>query len=243
MADLNPAIIFIAALAIFLFALFIVFYISKRSKKALASFVQSRGLIMLPDDAGSELESKLVEKLGVPSGGRYKDIVELPLSVGEAYFYTQLPQPQQASSSSSTSGNAHHFITVFMDLPASGRTFVAPRIPIGGEFGKKMVEFILKRVFDARDITILDIKEAFPDFAKIYNVFTEDEEGAKRIVLSSGVMSSLMTYPGKNPVNIAFSPSGFGIDIQPMMRKPEEMDRYTVWAENLARVLKDVDKF
>ena len=243
MADLSPSIIFIAALAIFLFVLYLVFYLSKRSKKALASFVQSRGLIILPDDAGAELESKLVQKLGVPSGGRYKDIVQLPLSVGEAYFYTQQPQPQRSSSSSSTSGNAHHFITVFMDLSASGRTFVAPRVPIGGELGKKMVEFILKRVFDARDITILDIKEAFPDFAKTYNVFTEDEEGAKRIILSPGVISCLMTYPGKNPVNIAFSPSGFGIDIQPIMKKPEEMDRYTVWAENLARVLKDVEKY
>jgi len=243
LADLNPSIIFIAALVIFLFALYLVFYLSKRSKRAFSSFVQSRGLIILPDDAGSDLETKLTEKLGVPSGGRYKDIVRLPLSVGEAYFYTQLPQPQQTSSSSSTSGNAHHFITVFMELPASGRTFIAPRVPIGGEFGKKMVEFILKRVFGARNITILDIKEAFPDFAKIYNVFTEDEEGAKRIVLSPGVMSCLMTYPGKNPVNIALSPSGFGIDIQPMMKKPEEMDRYTVWAENLARVLKDVEKY
>ena len=60
----NQAIIIIAALAIFLFVLYLVFYLSRRSKKAFSSFVQSRGLVVLPDEAGSDLEARLVEKLG-----------------------------------------------------------------------------------------------------------------------------------------------------------------------------------
>ena len=212
-------------------------------KKALQAFVQSRGLIIEPKDEGGQLATKMEEKLGIPSGGIYKDIVRLPLSTGEAYLYTRYSEHRSSSTTGSQTGPPHHFITVFMDIPVTGRTFLGPSMPIGGGFGKMMVEFVFKRVFGAHDIHIFDVKDHHPHFAKVYNIFTEDEESARKVILSSGIASSLMSHPRKKPPSVAFCPEGFGLDIEPMIKRIDEMELFVAFAENLSRELRGLGRY
>jgi hypothetical protein len=239
MGELTPIVVTASSAVVIIIALYLVFFYVKKPKRALAEFVQSRGLVIIPTDQGGELERRLVEEIGIPEGGRYHDIIRLPLSVGEAYFYTRLPEPSRTSSTGSSSGSPHHFITVFADIPLKGRTFVVPHVPIRGKFAEKVIEYILNKVFGAKNITLLDVQDQYPDFAKKYNVFTEDEAGARKFILSGDLIPYLMTHPGKKPVNIAFAPGGFGIDIEPQLKSRREMDEFTAWAENLARTVKD----
>jgi hypothetical protein len=231
---IGAAVIVVVAAAIFLAV-----WSSRRAKAALVEFASSRGLSVEPLDQGEELERRVVESLGVPAGGIYRDIVRLPLSAGEAYLFTKAPETKGASSDTGTGGSPHQFIVVFMDIAVSGRTFAARAIPVAGKLGERMVEFVLNKVFGATGIKRLDTSAYYPDFSKVYNVFTEDEEGARSVVLSSGVVSCLMTHPQKEPVNISIGPKGFGVDITSVMKSRQEIDRFVDWADDLARVLKD----
>ncbi len=226
------------------FAVFVVvfilvfFYAGKKAKKALAEFAASRGLTVQPIDEGNELEKKAVDRLGIPEGGIYQDFVRLPLSSGEGWIFTKAPDQRKGSSDPNTSGGSpHQYIVVFIDIPITGRTFAAKAIPVSKGFGLKVVEFVFAKAFGAKNIHYLDTTAEYPEFAKVYNVFTEDEKGARSVVLSPGVISCLMNHPRKDPVNLSFSPKGFGLDIESMLKKREEIDLFVQWTDDLAREL------
>lgn len=214
-------------------------FFTSKAKKTLITFAQSRGLTIISEDQNNDIRSRLTEKFGLPEMGIYRDIVKLPISFGESYLYTRTPETSDGSSSDSP----HHFIVVFMDIPITQRTFVIPHFPLKGKFAKGIIEFVLKRAFGAKNIEMLEIEERFPDLAKVYTVFTEDVKSAEEVILSADVMSMLLTHPRKKPVNICFTPEGFGIDIEPQMKKLDEIEQFVAWAENMARALKDADKY
>ncbi len=103
--------------------------------------------------------------------------------------------------------------------------------------GQQVAEFILARVFGAKGIRYLNTTADYPEFARVYNIFTEDEAGARSVVLSSGVISCLMTHPRKDPVNLSFTPKGFGLDIEPILKSRQDIELFVQWADDLARVL------
>jgi hypothetical protein len=217
-------------------------FFTSKSKKALVAFGQSRGLTIISEDQDNVLRSRLAEKFGLPMAGEYRDIVKLPLSFGEGYLCTRSPDTSDNSPETS-SGPSHHFIIVFINIPIDQRTFVIPHFPLGGKFAKGIIKYVLKRAFGAKDVELLEIEERFPDFAKVYSVFTEDVKSAEEVIMSADVMSMLLTHPRKEPVNICFTPEGFGIDIEPQMKKIDEIEQFVAWTENMARALKDVDEY
>jgi len=262
MNDAIPAIAVYVASALFVFLILFVFlskrtkmtapspypglpkvgFFTSKAKKALVGFAQSRGLTIISEDQDNVLRSRLTEKFGLPMAGEYQDIIKLPLSSGEGYLCTRSPDTSDSSSETS-SGPPHHFIVVFMNIPIDRRTFVIPHFPLKGKFVKGIIEFVLKRAFGAKDIELLEIEERFPDLAKAYSVFTEDVKSAEEVIMSADVMSMLLTHPRKEPVNICFTPEGFGIDIEPQMKKLDEIEQFVAWAENLVRVLDDESGF
>jgi hypothetical protein len=219
---------------------FVLLFLSgTKARKALAEFAASRGLLVQPKDEGGELGRRVVEELGIPEGGIYKDIVELPLSSGKGWLFTRAPENKSSSSGPETSGGSpHQYIVVFMDIPIKGRTFAAKAIPISGGLGQQVVEFLLAKVFGAKGIHYLNTTAEYPEFAKVYTIFTEDEDGATSVILSSGVISCLMTHPRKEPVNVSFTPKGFGLDIEPLLKSREDIELFVQWVDDLARVLR-----
>lgn len=216
----------------------LLFFAGTKAKKALAEFAASRGIIVQPKDETGDLKKSVMERLGMPPGGVYKDIVPLPLSSGEGWLFTRAPEPEKNSSDPNTSsGSPHQYIVVFMDIPVGGRSFAAKAIPISGGLVRQLVEFILAKAFGAKGIHYLDTAAEYPEFAKVYNIFTEDEKGARSVILSSGVISCLMNRPRKDPVNLSFTPKGFGMDIESMLKSRQEIEIFVQWADDLARVL------
>lgn len=213
-------------------------FFTTKAKKALIAFAQSRGLAIIEDDQNSGMGLRLTEKFGLPMTGRYRDIVKLPSSFGESYLCTKISE----TNSGSSSGPPHHFIVVLMDIPIDKRTFVIPHFPLKGKFAKGIIEFVLNRAFGAKGLEMLEIEKRFPNFSKVYNVFTEDVKSAEEIILSADVVSMLLTHPRKKPVNVCFTPEGFGLDIEPQMKKSVEIERFVVWTENLARALDDIER-
>jgi hypothetical protein len=235
----SSALIGLGAFAaiVILFVLIFVFA-GRKAKKALVEFAASRGTLIQPKDETGELEKNLTERLGMPPGGIYKDIVPLSLSAGEGWLFSRAPEPDRDSSDNrSSSGSPHQYIVVFMDIPISGRTFTAKAVPIGGGLGRQIVEFMLAKVFGARGIHYLDVTAEYPEFSKVYNVFTEDEAGARSAILSSGVISCLMNRPRKDPPSLSFGPKGFGMDLEGMLKSRQEIELFVQWADDLAREL------
>lgn len=226
------------ALLVVVFVL-IFFYAGKKAKKALAEYAASRGLTVLPIDEGNALEKRVVDRLGIPGGGVYQDILQLPISSGEGWLFTKAPDPKKTSSGpEESSGSPHQYIVVFMDIPIKGRSFAAKATPMPrGGLGLQLVEFILAKAFGAKGIRYLDASADYPEFAKVYGVFTEDEKGARSVILSPGVTSCLMNHPRKEPVNISFTPGGFGLDIERMLKSRQDIELFVQWADDLARVL------
>ncbi|GEM_PF-1702748 len=213
-----------------------------RAKKALITFARTRGLTIVPDDRSGDLKTRITQSFGIPETGRLVDIVKIPLSNGEGYLYTRLPETS-GSSAGSASDFVSQFIVVFIDIPIAERTFVVQRVPLKGRLARAVVEMVLKRIFGAGKIELMEIDKRFPDFGRVYNVFTEDVDSAESVVLTTDVMSVLMTHPQKKPANVCFAPSGFGIFIEPKMKKVEKIERFVTWSENLARALKDIGEF
>ncbi len=236
--DLNTSLGLGLLTVVFVVFIILFFFAGKKAKKALAEFAASRGLTVQPIDEGNELERQVTERLGIPGGGVYQDIVKLPLSYGQGWLFTRAPDNKGGSSGPETSGGApHQYIVVFMDIPIKGRTFAAKAVPISGGLGRKVVEFVLAKAFGAAGIHYLDTTAEYPEFARVYNIFTEDESGAKSVVLSSGVISCLMTHPRKDPASLSFTPKGFGLDIDPLLKSRQDIDLFVQWADDLARVL------
>jgi hypothetical protein len=263
MDDMTLAVVGYAASTLFLLFLVYIIYRSKkgkkeaspiypgearvgiftgRAKKALISFAMSRGLEIIPYDREGDLKSRITESFGLPEMGGLEDIVKIPLSHGEGYLYTRVPDGS-GSSSASSSEFTHQFMVVFIDIPISQRTFVVQRIPLKGKLAKIVIKLVLNKIFGAGNVELMEIDERFPDFGRKYNVFTEDVEEAERVVLTSGVMSVLMTHPRKRPANICFAPSGFGVMIEPVMKSAQEIERLVAWSENLCRAINDIDEF
>jgi len=238
MNTLSPAAMLLVVLVIGFVISSLVYQLTIKPRRELAAFAQSRGLIILPEDANGELKKKIEENFNIPQSGEYRDIITLWFGSGEAYFYRVVPHSERTSTTGTTSGSPHHFIAVFMPTGMRERAFAAPAVPVSGKFAEKIVSYILEHAFGAKDIKILNIKDQYPDFGQKYNVFATDEKNARDIILSEDVISTLMAYPMKRAANIMFSPKGFAVDIEPLLKKRDEMDRLIVWAEDLARVLK-----
>jgi len=235
----SSALIGLGVFAVIVVVFVLIFFSAgKKAKKALAEFAASRGAVVQPKDETGELEKNLTERLGMPPGGIYQDIVPLPLSAGEGWLFSRAPEPDRNSSDNSTSsGSPHQYIVVFMDIPLSGRTFAAKAVPIGGGLGRQVVEFLLAKVFGAKGIHYLDVTAEYPEFSKVYNVFTEDEAGARSAILSPGVISCLMNHPRKDPVSLSFGPKGFGMDLEGMLKSRQEIEFFVQWADDLAHEL------
>jgi hypothetical protein len=241
MQSFNPGLFIGLGVFAAIVVVFVLLFLSgTKARKALAEFAASRGLVVLPKDEGGVLERRVVEQLGVPEGGIYKNIVELPLSLGEGWLFTRAPENTGSTSGPESSGGSpHQYIVVFMDIPVKGRTFATKAIPISGGLGQKLVEFALAKVFGAKGIHYLNTTAEYPEFAKVYNIFTEDEEGARSVILSSGVISCLMTHPRREPVNMSFTPKGFGLSIEFMLKSREDIELFVQWVDDLARILRE----
>ena len=263
MKDMTLVIAGYAASTLFLIILVVIIYRSKnrkkevspiypgeakvglftgRAKRALITFARTRGLTIIPDDRSGDLKTRITRGFGLPETGNIEDIVKIPLSNGEGYLYNRIPDTS-GSSSTASSDYTRQYIVVFIEIPIDRRTFVVQHIPFKGRLAKVVIDMVLKKVFGAGNVILMELEERFPDFGKVYNVFTEDEEGAERVILTADVISMLMTHPGKNPANICFSPSGFGIVIESKMKTAVEIERFVTWSENLARALKDIGGF
>lgn len=210
-----------------------------RAKKALINFARTRGLTIIPDDRSGDMKTRITQGFGLPEMGGIEDIVKIPLSNGEGYLYTHIPDTS-GSSSTSSSDYTRQLIVVFIDIPIDRRTFVVQHVPFKGRLAKIVIDLVLNKVFGAGNVILMELEDRFPDFGRIYNVFTEDVDGAERVILTADILSVMMTHPGKKPANVCFSPSGFGIAIEPKMKSAEEIERFVAWSENLARALKDI---
>jgi hypothetical protein len=235
----SGSIIGLGLFAVIVVVFVLIFFLAgKKAKRALAEFAASRGLAVQAFDEGNELERRVVERLGIPEGGIYQDIVKLPITSGDAWLFTKAPDQKKSSDPDTSSGSPHQYIVVFMDLPVKGRTYAVKAVPIPrGGLGLKVVEFVLAKAFGAQGVHYLDIAADYPEFAGVYNVFTADETGARSVVLSPGVISCLMSHPRKDPVNLSFGPGGFGLDIESMLKSRMEIDIFVQWTGDLARVL------
>ena len=92
-------------------------------------------------------------------------------------------------------------------------------------------------------LNLLDIREQNPMFAKTHSVFSEDKKGVNKILLSSGVLSTLMDNPGGITFNILFSPGGFHFDINKLITSTSDLESFVILAENLAQELNDIENF
>lgn len=243
MSDTVNIIIVLVLSVTFIILLYIIISYRRKTKNAIESFARSRGLIIQHEDKEGELNRKLVDKIGFPDGGFYENIVRLSLSVGEAYLFSGYAGVSTKSKAEMRSENYHHFISVFMDLGLNGRTFVLSHPEIKGEILNKLLKYFMEKFEIIQGLDLLDIGEQNPIFAKTHSVFSEDKEGVNRLLLSSGVLSTLIDHPGGITFNILFSPGGFHLDIYSLITSTADIESFVIIAENLAQELNDIKNF
>jgi len=212
-------------------------FFTPRHKKALLAFAAARGLAVLPEDTDGSLARRFVEQMKLPARGDFQDIMKIPLPQGEGYLFTQ--RPDTTGSDSAGEGTPHHYLVVFLPLAISCRTFLTPKFLLGGSVGRKMIEMLLSHLFGVADVSFIDIDGEFPEFSKKINVFTEDEDGARKLLLNTEVTSLLMELPGKTIINMAVTPGGMAMHIEPMMRKAEQIEEFVTWSEKMVRALSE----
>jgi len=206
-----------------------------KHKKTLLAYASTRGLTVLPEDTDGALARRFIEQMNLPVRGDIQDILKLPLAQGEGYLYTQRPEV----STSDTGGDAspHQYLVVFFPLALSGRTFLTPKFPLGGAVGRKMIEMLLSHLFGVKDVSFVETEREFPEFSKKVTVFSEDEDGARKLLLNTEVTSLILERPEKTILNMAVTPGGTAMHIEPMMRKPEQIDEIVNWSEKIIRAL------
>jgi hypothetical protein len=212
-------------------------FFTPRHKKALYAFAATRGLSVLPEDTDGVLAGRFTEMMNLPVQGKMEDILKFPLSQGEGYLYTQ--RPDVSASDTDSEVTSHNFLVVFVPLSLSGRTFLTPKFPLGGSVGRKMIEMVLSHIFGVKDLTFLEVDREFPEFAKGTNIFTEDEAGARNLILNTEVTSLIMERPEKLMFNMAVTPGGMAMRIEPLMKKPEQIEQLISWSEKIARALSE----
>lgn len=208
-----------------------------RHKKALLTFAAGRGLTVLPEDPDGSLARRFIEQMNLPVHGEIVDIMKIPLPQGEGYLYTQ--RPDVTGGDSVGEGTPHHYLVVFFPLALSGRTFLTPKFPLGGTVGRKMIEMLLSHLFGVMDVSFIETDREFPEFSKKINVFSEDEDGARRLLLNTEITSLLLELQGKMIINMAMTPGGLAMHIEPMMRKVEQIEELVTWSEKMIRALSE----
>ncbi|MBN1882249.1 MAG: hypothetical protein JW885_08765 [Deltaproteobacteria bacterium] len=212
-------------------------FFTPRHKKALYAFADSRGLSIQPEDTDGSLARRFVEQMNLPVHGDIEDIMKVPLPQGEGYFFTQ--SPDVTDSDSTSEGTPRHSLVVFSPLPLSGRTFLTPKFPLGGSVGRKMIEMLLSHLFGVRDVSFVETEREFPEFSKKVTVFSEDEDGARGVLLNEEITSLLLELQGKTIINMAVTPGGLAIHIEPMIKKVEQIEALVGWSEKIIRALSE----
>jgi len=208
-----------------------------RHKKALLAFAATRGLTVLPEDTDASLARRFTEQMNLPVLGDIQDIMKIPLPQGEGYLFTQ--RPDVTGSDSAGEGTPHHYLVVFLPLALSGRTFLTPKFSLGGSVGRKMIEMLLSHLFDVKDVSFIETDREFPEFGKKVSVFSEDEAGARRVLLNTEITSLVLERQGKTIINMAVTPGGVAMHIEPMMRKTEQIEELVNWSEKITRALSE----
>jgi hypothetical protein len=175
--------------------------------------------------------------MNLPVRGDIQDILKIPLPQGEGYLYT--PRPHASTSDTGGDASSNQYLVVLFPLAVSGRTFLIPKFPLGGSVGRKMIEMLLSHLFGVKDVSFVETDREFPEFSKKVNVFSEDEDGARRLLLNMEVTSLILERPEKVMLNMAVTPGGMALHIEPMMRKPEQIEEIVGWSEKIARALSE----
>ena len=255
--DANAVIVYIA-IAVGAFILLFVFF-SRRSetvsthpggarpsrtslftpkyKKAMYAYADTRGLTVLPEDSDGSLTRRFVEEMHLPVRGDLQNIMKIPLSLGEGYLFTQ--NTEATDINNTEAGTPRQSLVAFFPLAVSGRTFLTPKFPLGGTVGKKMNGMLLSHLFGVQDVSFIETEREFPEFSKKLNLFSEDEDGARRVILNTEITSLLIELQGKMVVNMTVTPGGLAMHIEPMIRKPELIEELTSWLERMIQALSE----
>lgn len=221
-------------------------YNVRRLKRAVSSYAQSRGLAVARKDENGDFGRMLLERLGVPPGGIYEDIMRLPISQGEGYLYSGYKGLESGSEKGDSDENLKYFITVFTEIPISGSVFLFSHTEIKGKLLKKMYQFAMSMVPGPGGRKALDIEEQFPEFAKTHTIFAKDQKDAFDVILTADVMSILISrLPSISRIyhNITFLPGGFTIEIIPFFKSPQDVEDFVRLAEDLSRHISGREDF
>lgn len=220
-----------------------IIYNVRRVKSAVKSYALSRGLSVAREDENGDFGRMLVERLGVPKGGKYGDIMRLPLSRGEGYLYSGYKGVKNGSEKGTSDENLRYFITVFMEVPISGPVFLFSHSEVKGMLLKKMFLFAISIVPGPGGKKALDIEERFPEFAKTHTIFAVKGEDAFDVILTADVVAILMARLPHTFYNISFLPGGFIMEITPLFKSSGDVEDFVRLAEDLSRYIGEKEDF
>ncbi len=243
MSKTENIIIVVILVVVFYSVFHYIVYNVRRLKRAVSSYAKSRGLAVIEKDENNALGKMLEERLGVPKGGMYGEIIRLPLSEGEGYFYNGYKGVKSGSEKGTSSEDLKYFITVFIDIPISGSVFLFPHAEIKGKLLKKMYEFAMSMVPGPGGRKAIDIEKQFPEFAKTHTVFAEKDDDAFNVILTADVVSTLMARLPSKYYNISFFPKGFIIEITPLFKDSGDVEDFVRLAEDISRCLGEREHF
>lgn len=220
-----------------------IIYNVRRVKRAVTSYARSRGLVVAQKDENGDFGRMLEERLGVPKGGMYEDIMRLPVSRGEGYFCSGYKGVESGSEKGDRDENLKYFITIFMEIPISGPVFLFSHAEVKGKLLKKMFLFAMSMVPGPGGRKALDIKKRFPEFARTHTIFAVKGEDAFNVILTADVVAILMAPLPHTYYNISFLPGGFIVEMAPLFKSSGDVEDFVRLAENLSRYIGEKEDF
>ncbi len=196
-------------------ALDILFYylIIKQMERpsASAAFARVRGFSVIPDSEGISVGARLRELLPLGRGDLF-DIVRLPLSVGEGYLFSMLPDAD--SHLPRTQENQRQFIAVLIQTTATGGLFIHPPIrhPFGGFKRRRLFG-----VFKAKKYLPVSPDRLPGPIAARYSVRIENEAADPGRLLTPDVVQALTRAPRRRGFAILVCDGGFVVYINPLL--------------------------
>ena len=238
----SASIIFVLTLtAIFILVLSFIIFSSRKVRKAVATYARLRGLVITPYDKDGAFAKTLEQKLGIPKGGIYDDIIDLTISA-KAYLFSGYRGIENDSKKGATQEDSHYFIAVFVEIPISGLIFLLPHGEIKGELSNRMFDYAMLKAPGPMGTRAIDIKDRFPEFAKTHTIFSSDRDEVFNVILTPDLISvlstpSILSSPPTFSYNISFFPGGFLMEIDPQFKKYEDVEGFVILADNLSRAL------
>ncbi|MBN1574211.1 MAG: hypothetical protein JW984_13520 [Deltaproteobacteria bacterium] len=243
MSKTENIIIVIILVVVFYSVFHYIVYNVRRLKRAVSSYAKSRGLSVAEKDEDNAFGKMLEDRLSVPPGGVYGDIIRLPLSEGEGYFYSGYKGVESGSKKGASDENLKYFITVFMEIPILGPVFLFSHSEVKGNLLKKMFLLAISIVPGPGGKKALDIEERFPEFAKTHTIFAVNSEDAFDVILTADVVAILMARLPHTYYNILFLPGGLIVEITPLFKSSADVEVFVRLAEGLARYMGVRDDF